>query len=320
MAFRPFQSGRVAHSGSLFGDHASLPCAKAYPRGKSKAGPGAPKVDPNLSLIGSPARSCQLTWIGHASFLLQISGCNLLIDPVFQHRRIGQMKRYVPPGLEITDLPSLDGVLITHGHRDHLDEWTLRRLSPETRVLVPSGLGPTLHRFGFKRVEELDWWRSTDFAGTALETISVTLTPAHHGPVGPRAPNASTGGCGGFVVESSRHGVYHAGDSGPFDGFAQVGARFPNLDAALLPVGSYRRDTPDDSDRHLNPEEAGQAFLDSGACRLVPMHWGTFQLADESLREGPDRLRSWWIDADVDAARRLTEMAVGETIGWNPDN
>jgi L-ascorbate metabolism protein UlaG (beta-lactamase superfamily) len=106
--------------------------------------------------------------------------------------------------------------------------------------------------------------------------------------------------------------VYHAGDSSWFDGFEQIGGRFPGLLAAMLPIGAY--DPPWFMEHyHLNPEQAGKAFLAVGARHLVPMHWGTFRLTDEPLAEPAQRMRTWW-DAHRPEDRRLRCMAVGETI------
>lgn len=286
---------------------------------KSKPGPAAPRLEADVECIHRPAASCQITWIGHASFLIQLRGCNLLIDPVLSSRRIGKLKRFVPPGLTLEQLPEIHALLVTHEHPDHLDEWTVRRLPVTTPVVAPKGLGAFFHRRGLKDVVELDWWQNTELAAAAQDDpVAVTLTPARHGPSGSGRFERAGALCGGFVVENSSHAVYHSGDTAFFDGFTRLGSQFPNLDAALLPVGAYRREEKAER-RHMTPEEAGRAFLQTGAHRLIPMHWGTFQLAGEPLREGADRLRSWWFHAALGDERRLAEMAVGETIGWDEE-
>ncbi len=315
-------------------------------RRKAKAGPAAPKIDPDLARIARPIQELQLTWIGHASFLAQLANVNMLIDPVLSHKRIGLRKRHVAPGLEIDQLPDIHAVLISHEHSDHLDEWTLDRLPRDLHAVVPLGLGRSFQRQGFRRVTELDWWQSAELEdpldqaaddktssfGTsapshqpseeAMEVdlepcgLTVTFTPARHGSSGTMFERMGSSTCGGFVIEDSHHAIYHSGDTGFFDGFEEIGRRFPALDAALLPVGSYQREEKG-APRHLSPEEAGRAFLQTGAARMIPMHWGTFQLADEPLREGADRLRTWWSTAALGDGRRLDEMAIGQTIGWD---
>ena len=116
------------------------------------------------------------------------------------------------------------------------------------------------------------------------------------------------------MVEGLSTSVYHAGDSGWFDGFAEIGRRFPTLDVAILPIGAYEPQWfmgP----YHLNPNQAGRAFLASGARRLVPMHWGSFQLTDEPLAEPAERLRAWWqANLDAEGSRELQVLAIGETL------
>ena len=297
---------------------------------RSKTGPAAPRVDADHRRIAQPAQSCQITWLGHASFLIQLRGpapFNLLVDPVLTTRRLGKLKRFVDPGLTPSELPVIHGVLITHEHGDHLDERTLQALSTDIPVIVPEGLGSFFDRRGWSDIRELGWWDSTELPEMSAspnrgdrrqDPPLITLTPARHGASSSGFFKKAIGLCGGFVIENSNHAIYHAGDTAFFDGFTQVGSRFPQLDAALLPVGAYDRQEKVER-RHLTPEEAGRAFLQTGAKRLIPMHWGTFQLSDEPLREGPDRLRSWWYHAALGDERLLTEMAVGDTVGWESD-
>ena len=117
---------------------------------------------------------------------------------------------------------------------------------------------------------------------------------------------------GGYVIETDAGAVYHAGDSAWFDGFATIGARFPHLLAAMLPIGGYDPAWFMEK-HHLNPEQAGEAFLALGARHLVPMHWGTFRLTDEPFIEPVERIRHWW-DAQHLAGKRLHCLSVGETI------
>jgi L-ascorbate metabolism protein UlaG (beta-lactamase superfamily) len=118
---------------------------------------------------------------------------------------------------------------------------------------------------------------------------------------------------GGFVVAAGRRSVYHAGDSAWFDGFEEIGRRFPGLDAALLPVGAYEPAWFMERN-HLNPEQAGRAFLATGARRFVPMHWGTVRLTDEELSAPIERVRSWWSREGPRDGRSLEVLAVGETL------
>lgn len=276
-------------------------------RQTAPAGQPAPQVAPQIDLIqdrGGPAR---LTWIGHASFLGHIDGTTILIDPVFAVRVGLFYKRYVAPGLLPEQLPSIDVLMITHNHYDHLDAAAIEKLSRDVAVVIPSGLGEWFRRRGFATVYELHWWESVEAAG-----LQISLVPARHWSK--RAlwdTNRSL--WGGFVIQGSDCSVYHAGDSAWFDGFVEIGQRFPSLTAALLPIGGYEP-TWFMKHNHINPEQAGQAFLDCGARTMIPMHWGTFQLTDEPLMEPIERLRAWWQRHQHDGGRELREVAIGETL------
>ena len=270
-------------------------------------GPPAPRVGPDLSLIHEPNGPPRLTWIGHASFLGHIGGVNFLIDPVFSDRVGWVVRRFTPPGLRAAELPPIDALLVTHNHYDHLDAPSIRALGRDVPVFVPRGLGSWFRRLGFERVTELVWWESAQ-AGR----MRVTLVPSCHWSRR-RFGDTNRSHWGGFIVTAGGQSVYHAGDSSWFDGFSEIGRRFPGLLAAMLPVGSY---SPAwfMGHHHMNPEEAGHAFLRVGARHMVPMHWGTFKLTDESLAEPARRVTLWWSEHVFDPGRKLHLLAVGETL------
>lgn len=307
------------------------------------AAPGepAPAVNPDAQLIHEHSDSTRLTWIGHASFLLQLAGRNLLIDPVFSERIGWVYPRHGAPGLTPEQLPDIHAILITHSHFDHMDRASIEALPRSATVACGRRLGPWFVKRGFARVIELDWWESVrlgnvernsfrsssafsvNSARELLATpnernefrsttpVTITFVPARHWSK--RTPfDTNRTLWGGFVVSAGGASIYHAGDTAWFDGFAEIGRRFPYLDAALLPIGGYTPAWFMDRN-HINPEQAGQAFLACGARSLVPGHWGTFQMTDEPLREPIARLRRWWAEEVPDDDRRLLELAVGET-------
>ncbi len=269
-------------------------------------GPPAPRVEPDLALIHSTAPEPRLTWIGHSSFLVSLGGEHVLIDPVFS-RRIGWLyRRHGEPGLGVGRLPPLTAVLVSHNHYDHLDTPSLAALRRPLPAIVPLGLGRRLARLGFEDVRELGWWQAAEFG-----SLRVTLVPARHWSH--RVPlDTNRSLWGGFVVERAGVAIYHAGDTADFAGFEEIGRRFPDLAAALLPIGGYEPGWFMGSN-HMSPEEAGRSFLALGARHLVPMHWGAFQLTDESLCEPAERLRRWWDREGPREGRRLHLLAVGET-------
>jgi len=275
-------------------------------RRPSAPGPPASRVPADLGLIHGSGPEGRLTWIGHASFLGALGGRRFLIDPVFSDHAGMLYRRSGSPGLLPQELPPVDAVLITHNHYDHLDAEAIRALPDRVPVVAPAGLGDWLERRGRRPVVELRWWRAADVGG-----LRVTMVPARHwSRRGVLDTNRSW--WGGYVVEGGGRSVCHAGDTASFRGFAEIGERFPDLDAAMLPIGGYEPAWFMEH-HHLNPEQAGAAFLDLGARRLVPMHWGAFQLTDEPLVAPSERMRAWWRREDPGDGHRLELLAVGET-------
>jgi L-ascorbate metabolism protein UlaG (beta-lactamase superfamily) len=220
-----------------------------------------------------------ITWIGHASFLVQTAEHSILIDPNWA-KWLSVIKRLRHPGVELHDLPEIDLVLVTHAHFDHLDRKTLRQVADQQPIVVPQHVGNLVHNLGFHQVQELGLWQSFSYRG-----LKVTLTPAHHW--GARVLHDSHRGFGGFIIEWQGRTVFHAGDSAYFPGFAEIGQRSA-IELALLPIGAY--DNPSQRDVHMNPEQALEAFLELRARTLIPMHYGTFRLSYEPLHEPPQRL------------------------------
>src|SRR5712691_5204149 len=270
-------------------------------RRRSPATAPAPLVEPDRALLATPASAPRLTWLGHASFLVQLDSASLLIDPVFSERIAGVIRRSAPLPLRPAELPRIDATLVSHSHYDHLDQPSLRAAGAP----VIAGRGMTAHVRGCR---ELEWWESAAMSGR----VRVHFVPSQHwSRRGLRDVNRTL--WGGFVIEGPSGRVYHSGDTAWFEGFAEIGRRFPGLDAAMLPIGAY--DPPWFMEKqHMNPEQAVQAFADLGARRLVAMHWGTFKLTDEPLDEPPRRLRAEWQRRGL-PEQALRVPAIGETVG-----
>ncbi|HYH38849.1 MAG TPA: MBL fold metallo-hydrolase [Azospirillum sp.] len=229
----------------------------------------------------APDGHAALTFIGHVTFLIRVGGCTLLTDPVWSPHagplgRLGP-KRARPPALALAELPPLDAVLVSHGHYDHMDLPTLKRLSG-TPVVAGLGNKPFLERRGVRPVHELDWWQSVELGGARI-----TFVPAQHWS-SRTLFDRNTTLWGGFVVESGGACVYFCGDAGYSPHFREIAARFPRIDVALLPIGAYEPRwfmTP----QHMNPDEAVRAHRDLGARASVAMHFGTFRLTPEGIAE-----------------------------------
>lgn len=221
-----------------------------------------------------------ITWIGHASFLIQYSDLNVLIDPNFANWLFWQ-KRIKRAGMKIRDLPQIDLVLLSHAHFDHFHKATLRKLPSPKIGIVPWGVGDLARGLGFLRVIELEWWE-----GFSHGDWNLTFTPAKHW--GARMLHDGYRGFGGFVLDHQDRRIYHAGDTAYFSGFEEIGKRC-KPEIALLPIGAY---SPDAFRKvHMRPDDAFKSFMKLGAQWMVPMHFGSFKLSFEDMDEPARWLR-----------------------------
>lgn len=275
---------------------------------------GRPKLDPTVvDLIPTAPRQAlpdvragqaAATWVGHATFAVQIGGLTILTDPVWSSTIPGVRARLTQPGIRLESVGHIDAVVISHNHYDHLDAPTIRRLPRDTPMLVPGMLGSWFRRRDFTNVIELDWWESVRLAGVRFDFV-----PAHHW-----SRRGLTDSCktlwGGWVLSSGDSSVYFAGDTGYGHWFTEIAEHHPGLDLALLPIGAYEPNwfmKP----VHLNPEEAVRACADLGARRMATMHWGTFVLSTEPILEPVERAVTAW-QAAGRPREDLWDLAVGE--------
>jgi len=230
-----------------------------------------------------------VTWIGHATVLVEMDGVRFLTDPMWSKRAsplsfMGPA-RLVEPGIALKDLPPIDFAMISHNHYDHMDLPTLEALAeinPEITYYVPLGNAELLRSRGLDKVVELDWTDSIEHDG-----VTVHCLPAQHWSKRSLGDDLEALWSSWAVVGPSRR-FYFAGDTGYFDGFAEIGERLGPFDLAALPIGAY---TPTELMRltHMDPEQAVRAGLDLRARRALAVHFGTFDLADEPLDEPPKR-------------------------------
>ncbi len=223
-----------------------------------------------------------VTFIGHASFFVQMGGQNVVLDPNFA-RWLFVLKRLRKPGLRVSDLPPIDLVLVTHAHFDHLHRPSLRAIVQHTRrqtgkaptIVVPHHVFDLVSDLGFEEIIEMDWWNHYRHGG-----LTVTHVPSRHW--GARILKDSHRGYGGYVLHSEKHSVYHAGDTAYFSGFREIGQRL-SPEVALLPIGAYN---PEQFRTvHTSPGDATRAFLDLNSRWMVPMHYGSFRLSHEPIDE-----------------------------------
>jgi len=287
--------------------------------GRAPAPPAAawPIVASDLARGALPPGECRITWVGHATFLIQLAGANVLTDPVWSPRASPipwtGPERLVPPVPAFDELPPIDVVLLSHDHYDHLDRPTVVRLHARfggrLTWVTPLGYAGWLGRLGVTRVAELGWWQTASFRSGHV----CTALPARHWTR--RVPWDTQHRHWASYALAAPDGtrIYFCGDSGYAPLFGEIGTRAGPFDAALLPIGAYEPRWFMHA-AHMNPEEAVQAWVDLGARGVfIPMHWGTFRLTDEPPLEPPARLRTAWSD------RRLPPGALrilrhGETI------
>jgi L-ascorbate metabolism protein UlaG (beta-lactamase superfamily) len=273
--------------------------------------PSAVPVEPRRPSIPGPDEVV-VTFVGHATFLIQTAGTSVLTDPMFSPRAspvsFAGPRRVRAPGVRFDDLPAISLVLLSHNHYDHCDLGTLRLLERRFHppVVTPLGNGRLLRSAGIGQVEEIDWW---DTASAA--PLPVTLMPAQHFSArGPFDRNRAL--WGGFLIEAGRLRIFHAGDSGYGPHFREIGARLGPIDLALLPIGAYQPRWFM-KDIHMNPAEAVQAHLDLAARRSIAMHFGTFQLTPEGIDQPVRDLANALQERGV-PAERFRAMDVGESL------
>lgn len=257
-----------------------------------------------------PAPGLRVTWLGHSTTLVEIDGHRVLLDPMWGERASpfswAGPKRFHPPPLPLAALPPLDAVVISHDHYDHLDEGTIASLRDRVPLfVVPLGVGAYLERWGVPaaRIVELDWWDQA-----RIGDLAVTATPARHFSGRSLAMTDRDATLwAGWAIAGPEHRLYFSGDTAMFPELAEIGARLGPFDASLIDVGEYDALWPD---VHLGPEQAIEAHALVRGGLLVPVHWGTFDLALHPWTEPVERLL-------VTASRASARLAVprpGQTV------
>jgi L-ascorbate metabolism protein UlaG (beta-lactamase superfamily) len=235
-----------------------------------------------------PATGLRVTWFGHSTVLVEIDGHRVLTDPVWSERAsplpgIGPRRWYAPP-LALNELPSIDAVVISHDHYDHLDRETIVAMRDwRTTFVVPLGIGAHLAYWGIPeaRIVELDWWQRTQ-----VGDLTIVCTPARHAS-GRMLIDTDTKLWSGWALLGARHRVYYSGDTGLFPALRAIGARLGPFDLTMIEAGQYGRGWPD---WHLGPEQAVRAHQMVRGRVLLPVHWGKFVLAYHGWTEPIERV------------------------------
>jgi N-acyl-phosphatidylethanolamine-hydrolysing phospholipase D len=282
--------------------------------------PGAlPAAEPDIAHPRAAADEIRVTWVGHATFLVQVGGVNLLTDPHWSRRAspvqfLGPT-RFTPPGVAWDRLPPIDAVLLSHNHYDHLDEGTVRRIrrrfGDSVRWFTPLAYRAWFRARGVRNLTELDWWEEADLEGPAGPVV-VRALPCQHWTSRSLWDRQEQLWASWSVVAPAGRSVYFGGDSGWFPAYPEIGERAGPFDALLMPIGAY---DPRWFMRpvHMNPEEAVQAYREMGGRGVMfGMHWGTWRLTDEDPLEPPVRTRAAWAAAGLPEAN-LAILRHGES-------
>jgi L-ascorbate metabolism protein UlaG (beta-lactamase superfamily) len=265
-------------------------------RGEREPAARLPVLDPRPQWSRAQETPLRITWLGHSTVLLEMDGKRILTDPVFGERAspvsFAGPKRFhvVPVALE--SLPKLDLIVLSHDHYDHLCKQTFSALAKRREPVVTSlGVGAALEAFGVDAacITELDWWESHEQSG-----IKVTATPSQHfSGRGPGLQNRTL--WSSWVVQTERARVFFSGDTGLTEQFREIGAKLGPFDLTMLEVGAFHEAW---NAIHLGPANALAAFKMLGGGALLPVHWGTFNLA----------LHDWYEPAET-----LVELARNHT-------
>ncbi len=254
----------------------------------------APSKDIAVSKIDSLAiaqykDSTRLIWFGHSTFLLQMNGKNILIDPMFgdvpaPHPMLTGKRFSSELPIEIEKLPKIDAVILSHDHYDHLDYGSIKQLKGKVGMFyTPLGVGVHLQEWGVRteHIEELDWWQET-----TLNDLIFRCTPAQHFSGRGINDRASTL-WSSWVIQSASENIFFSGDSGYGPHFKEIGDKYGPFDFAMIECGQYNKMW---KEIHMMPEETAQAGLDVRAKFIMPIHWGAFKLAMHSWTDPVERV------------------------------
>lgn len=267
---------------------------------KAKRSPSQPigpfRTDPAI-YQAAPATGLRVTWFGHSSLLVEIDGLRILIDPVWDERASPAQwfgpKRFFPPTIPLRDFPSVDVVLISHDHFDHLGAGTIRQLArlpqfSSTRWITSLGVGPILAGFGVPpdKWSEVNWTDCVEVESAAGK-ISFNALPARHFS-GRSLSNRFQTLWSSFAIIGPQHRVYYGADSGEWPGFVEIDAEYGPFDLTMLEIGAF---DPLWADIHMGPDGAARSFHAMGGHGLLmPIHWGLFDLALHAWRQPIERM------------------------------
>jgi len=274
----------------------------------------------DASVYNTPPESgLRITWIGHSSLLIEIEGYRILTDPVWSNR-VSMVqwfgpKRFFQPSIALQNLPRLDAIICSHDHYDHLDKATIQFFADkEVPFFCSLGVGQFLQKWGIakNRITEMDWGDTTQIG----PDCKLTTTPTRHFS-GRGIINRNTTLWSAFVIKTGKHNIFFGADSGWFPGFKDIGDAYGPFDLTMLEIGAYGQYWPD---IHMGPDHASNAHLALRGKIMMPIHWGTFNLALHDWYEPIEKLQQFakekHIDLLVPEPGKPTEVGVYNSEWW----
>ena len=273
-----------------------------------------PRVANDGRALRETADGPTVTWIGHATLLVQLDGVNVLTDPQWSNRAspvsFAGPRRVSAPGLDFDALPPIHVVVISHDHYDHLDVATVKRLAERhrPRFVVPLGIKAWLAGLGITDVDELDWWQALTLRG-----LTFTCLPAQHFS-GRTLFDQNRRLWSGWAIAGRQRRMFFSGDTAYYSVFKEIGERLGPFDLAAVAIGAYLPQVIM-KPSHTTPEDALQVFADVRGRKFVGIHWGTFDLAEEPFDDPPRRLEAEARRLGL-ASDQVWTMKLGETRAW----
>lgn len=284
---------------------------KDHPNRLPRIKPGPFPADLNL-LQNLPADTLRITLIGHSSLLIEIDGKRILTDPVWAQRaspfQFFGPKRFFPAPIALDDLPPIDGIIISHDHFDHLDKETVKILGKRSIPFYCSlGVGKILNGWGIPKnqITEFDWWQENEI----WPGFKLIAAPARHFS-GRGISHRNTTLWASYIIQGPKHKVYFGADSGMHPLFKTIGEKYGPFDMAMLEIGAYNDLW---KDIHMGPDNAAEAFLALNTNLMMPIHWGTFNLAFHAWTEPIERLLQLAKQKNI----KLVVPKPGETYIYN---
>lgn len=278
---------------------------------------GNPRSRPKQPLIPVKLRpgsiqetgDTRVTWFGHSAVLLEIDGVTLFLDPMLGRSPspfpfVGGRRYSKQLPAQISELPRIDAVLLSHDHYDHLDYGSIKQLKDKVGMfIVPLGVGAHLQRWGVSRenIREQDWWDEIRYAG-----LTLTSAPARHFSGRSLLDRNTTLWCS-WIIQGSETKIFFSGDSGYGPHFAEIGERYGPFDLTLMECGQY---DPRWADIHMLPEQTVQAHLDVRGALMIPIHWAAFTL---SMHDWTDPVERVFAAAKAQNVRLATPR-IGEPV------